>query len=134
MAQLNHLKIVLRCADIQRSRDFYTRVLGFVVQQAWTEEEGRGCILALTENETTAGIELYQMNRADTRFHDAFTRPLENDKIDLQLRTDSVDRWIVRLSGAWPFMGPEILPWGQRWIKLRDPDNLLIAIYEELPT
>lgn len=132
MAQLNHLKVVLRCADIQRSREFYTSVLGFVVQQAWTEEEGRGCILALNENETTAALELYQMNLADTRFHDAFTRPLENDKIDLQLRTDSVDRWIVCLSGKWPFMGPEVLPWGQRWIKLRDPDNLLIAIYEQL--
>jgi len=132
MGQLTHLKVVLRCADIQRSRDFYTRVLGFAVQQAWTEEEGRGCILALDDGETTAGFELYQMNGADPRFHRAFTSPLENDKIDLQLRTDSVDRWIVRLSGVWSFSGPEVLPWGQRWIKLRDPDNLLIAIYEEI--
>lgn len=132
-ASLNHFKVVLRCMNIQRSRDFYTRVLGFVVQQAWTEEEGRGCILAIGENETTAGFELYEMNRSDSRFREIFTRPLEDDKIDLQLRTDSLDRWVVRLSGVYPFAGPEVLPWGQRWIKLRDPDNLLIAIYEELP-
>lgn len=131
MGQLNHLKVVLRCADIKRSRDFYTRVLGFAVAQAWTEDEGRGCMLTLNDAETTAGFELYEMSRADKRFHEAFPRPLDNDKIDLQLRTDSVDRWVVRLSGVWPFSGPEVLPWGQRWIKLRDPDNLLIAIYEE---
>ncbi|MGZ4787654.1 MAG: VOC family protein [Terriglobales bacterium] len=129
---LNHLKVVVRCVNIQRSREFYTKVLGLLVQQAWTEDEGRGCILALNETETTVGLELYEMNRADRRFQEAFTRPLENDKIDLQLRTDSLDRWIVRLSGVWPFTGPEVLPWSQRWIKLRDPDNLLIAIYEEL--
>ncbi len=129
---LNHFKMVLRCANIQRSREFYTRVLGFIVQQAWTEEEGRGCILALSEGETSAGFELYEMNRVDHRFSESFTRRLENDKIDVQLRTDSVDRWVVKLSGVWPFSGPEVLPWGQRWIKLRDPDNLLIAIYEEL--
>jgi len=131
-AHLNHFKVVLRCANMQRSREFYTNVLGFVVQQAWTEDEGRGCILALDDTQTSAGFELYEMNRAERRFQEAFTRPLENDKIDLQLRTDSLDRWIVRLSGVWPFSGPEVLSWGQRWIKLRDPDNLLIAIYEEI--
>jgi hypothetical protein len=39
----------------------------------------------------------------------------------------------LRAGGAWPYQGPEILPWGQRWVKLRDPDNFLIAIYENLP-
>ena len=128
----NHFKMVLRCINVQRSREFYTNILGFVVQQAWTEDEGRGCMLALNEGESSAALELYEMNRSDKRFHEAYSRPLENDKFDLQLRTDSVDRWVVRLSGVWPFTGPEVLPWGQRWIKLRDPDNLLVAIYEEL--
>jgi catechol 2,3-dioxygenase-like lactoylglutathione lyase family enzyme len=132
MSALNHMKVVLRCADIQRSRAFYTQVLGFAVLQAWTEDEGRGCMMAIDEMQTTAAFELYQMTISDRRFHEAFVHPLENDKIDMQLRTESVDRWIVKLSGVWPFSGPETLPWGQRWIKLRDPDNLLIAIYEEI--
>jgi catechol 2,3-dioxygenase-like lactoylglutathione lyase family enzyme len=132
--RLNHFKVVLRCANLQRSREFYTNVLGFAVQQAWTEDEGRGCILALHDSETSVGFELYETNRSNRRFQEAFTRPMENDKVDLQLRTDSLDRWIVRLSGVWPFTGPEVLSWGQRWIKLRDPDNLLIALYEEVKT
>jgi len=131
-ASFNHLKVVLRCVNIQRSREFYTNVLGFAVLQAWTEDEGRGCILAIDEHQTAASFELYEMNRSDRRFQETFSRPLENDKIDLQLRTDSLDRWIVRLSGKVPFTGTDILSWGQRWIKLRDPDNLLIAIFEDL--
>jgi catechol 2,3-dioxygenase-like lactoylglutathione lyase family enzyme len=128
------MKVVLRCIDIERSRAFYTQVLGFAVLQAWKEDEGRGCVLAIDEQQKTAAFELYQMTKQDRRFQEAFMNPLENDKIDLQLRTASVDRWIVRLSGVWPFSGPEVLPWGQRWIKLRDPDQLLIAIYEDLET
>jgi catechol 2,3-dioxygenase-like lactoylglutathione lyase family enzyme len=133
MAELNQMKVVLRCANIQRSRAFYTQVLGFSVLQAWTEDEGRGCVLAIDEQQRVA-FELYEMTALDRRYDEAFRRPLENDKIDLQLKTDSVDRWVVKLSGVWPFSGPEVLPWGQRWIKLRDPDNLLVAIYEDLPS
>lgn len=70
------------------------------------------------------------MEVADPRFDPAFSRPLPSDKVDLQLRTDSVDSWTQALEGMWPFEGPEDLPWGQRWIKLRDPDGLQIAIYE----
>src|SRR3954452_13800967 len=133
MAELNQMKVVLRCANIQRSRAFYTQVLGFSVLQAWTEDEGRGCVLAIDEQQRVA-FELYEMTALDRRYDEAFRRPLENDKIDLQLKTDSVDRWVEKLSGVWPFSGPEVLPWGQRWIKLRDPDNLLVAIYEDLPS
>jgi hypothetical protein len=59
----------------------------------------------------------------------AFGEPVPSDKIDLQLQAGSVDEWAVRLRGRWPFEGPQDLPWGQRWIRLRDPDGLLIAIY-----
>src|SRR3954454_14344607 len=99
--QLNHMKVVMRCANMQRSRDFYTRVLGFSVLQAWTEDEGRGCLMAIDEHQISAAFELYEMSRADNRFQSSFTRPLDNDKLDLQLRTDSLDRWVVRLSGVW---------------------------------
>ena len=81
--------------------------------------------------EETGCLEIYQMNPADPRYDPAFAAPIANDKIDIQLRTDSVHNWIEALKDAWPFEGPADLPWGQRWIKLRDPDGLLIAIYEE---
>ena len=124
---LRSLKTVIRCADFDRSRDFYARVLGLAVAQEWKEPEGRGCIFAIGG----AGLEIYGMTRLDPRFREEFTLPLEGDKIDLQIRADSVDAWAERLRGLWPFEGPADLPWGQRWIQLRDPDGVLIALYQE---
>jgi hypothetical protein len=40
--------------------------------------------------------------------------------------------WIGKLKDEWHFEGPEVLPWGQRWIELWDPDSLPIAICEDL--
>ena len=106
-------------------------MLALTVAEEWDELQGRGCILTLDAS-TSALFELYEMRPADKRFQAAFTLQLTNDKLDPQLKTDSVDSWAARLSGVWPYEGPEDLPWGQRWIKLRDPDNLLIAIYQEI--
>ena len=124
---LHSLKTVIRCADFERSRDFYTRVLGLPVAQEWDEAQGHGAIFSLSG----AYLEIYAMTPADPRFDQAFTEPLRSDKIDLQIGVDSVDEWAERLRGVWPFRGPEVLPWGQRWIQLRDPDRLLLALYEE---
>ncbi len=70
------------------------------------------------------------MSPRDGRFQRAFTQPLSSHKIDMQLRTAALDEWVHHLTGRWPFSGPEITPWGHRWVRLRDPDGLLIAIYE----
>jgi catechol 2,3-dioxygenase-like lactoylglutathione lyase family enzyme len=123
------LKVVIRCASVDASRAFYTDILGLQVVEQWEEEEGRGAVLSAGDAAAGALIEIYEMSPADRRFDPRFRQPVASDKIDLQLRTASVDDWAARLRGRWPFEGPEDLPWGQRWIKLRDPDGLLIAIY-----
>ena len=125
--KLLSLKTVIRCADFDRSRDFYARVLGLSVAEEWSEAEGRGCIFAVGGGY----LEIYGMSAADPRFQPAFRQPVPGDKIDVQVRTVSVDECAERLQGQWPFTGPETLPWGQRWIQLRDPDGLLLALYEE---
>jgi catechol 2,3-dioxygenase-like lactoylglutathione lyase family enzyme len=127
------MKTVLRCSNFARSRDFYTRILGFKVVEEWDEPNGRGCILSPFEAAGSPCFEIYQMTERDPRYHESFTRPLESDKIDVQLRAASVDEWMERLRDVWEFDGPEDLPWGQRWIRLRDPDGMLIAIYQEFP-
>lgn len=130
-AQLT-LKVVIRCRDFKESYRFYHDILGLNVVQDWEEDEGRGCIFHFGGQNSTGWLEIYEMTEQDSRHDLAFSRPLADDKIDLQLRTSSLDYWTERLAGRWPYVGPETLPWGQRWIKLRDPDRLLVAIYEEL--
>ncbi|MEK9136418.1 MAG: VOC family protein [Bacteroidota bacterium] len=130
MGSLKSAKIVIRCRDFSLSRQFYSSVLGLRIVAEWEESGGKGCIFAVTRGEDGGYLEIYEMTNEDERYHPSFSARLQTDKIDLQLRTDSVDSWVNALQGAWPFDGPERLPWGQRWIKLRDPDDLLIAIYE----
>ena len=124
------LKVVIRCANLDARRAFYTEILGLPVVEQWEEEQGRGLIVSAGGG-AGALLEVYEMSHADRRFDARFRERVESDKIDLQLHTESVDDWASRLAGLWPFEGPENLPWGQRWIKLRDPDGLLIAIYTE---
>ena len=130
MTSLVSIKTVIRCRDVQASRSFYHALLRLRVLEEWEESFGRGVIFAFGAEET-GSLEIYQMNPADPRYDAAFAARIANDKIDIQLRTDSVDNWVEALKNAWPFEGPADLPWGQRWIRLRDPDGLLIAIYEE---
>ena len=126
------LKIVIRCRDYQASRRFYAEILGLNVLQEWEEVEGKGCILGFDSSGVGGWLELYQMTEQDPRHDPTFAGPLSNDKIDIQLQTSRLDHWVAALAEQWPFKGPEDLPWGQRWIQLRDPDNLLVAIYEEV--
>lgn len=124
------LKVVIRCADLPASRRFYADVLGLPVVEEWSEPQGRGCIFGFGSDGRSGFLEAYEMTRADPRYRPAFAEPLPVDKIDIQLGAGGLEAWVKRLRGAWPFEGPDSLPWGQRWIRLRDPDGILIAVYE----
>ncbi|HLE14191.1 MAG TPA: VOC family protein [Anaerolineales bacterium] len=124
------LKVVLRCRDFQASHRFYANILHLPVLETWEEEEGQGCIFGFGPEGRSGTLEISQVKEGARRYTAAFAVPFENDKIDLQLRTDNLDAWATALEGVWEFSGPKRLPWGERWIKLRDPDNLLVAIYE----
>ena len=56
---------------------------------------------------------------------------IENDKTDIQLRTDNVEYWATRLKEKWNARGPVLRPWGSHYLYLRDPDGLHIIIYQE---
>jgi catechol 2,3-dioxygenase-like lactoylglutathione lyase family enzyme len=115
----------VRCRDLGASRAFYGGLLGLPVIEQWNEEQGRGMIFSVAPGAT---LETYEMRPSDPRYDPRFLEPMVNDKVDLQLDTKNLEEWAVHLRGRWKFTGPEDLPWGQRWIKLRDPDGLLIAI------
>jgi hypothetical protein len=117
--------------DIGRSRLFYEMLLGLEPVREWTESQGNGCIFPVGEEEATGFIEVYEMNDSDERYKDEFARPLETDKVDVQFNVPLLDAWVQRLKGKWDFDGPSETPWGQTWIRLRDPDNLLIALVED---
>ena len=123
------LKVVVRVADCEASRRFYGGVLALPMVAEWDEPEGRGCIFASPDG---GALEVYEMRPAADRFDPAFRQPIANDKVDIQFRTPSLDAWLAECGDQWPHSAPQTLPWGQRWVQLRDPDNLLVAVYEDL--
>lgn len=124
------IKTVLRVRDFAASRRFYTEVLRLAVVEEWDAPEGKGCVFAFGPNTREGFLEIYGMTPLDRRHTVVFDESLANDKIDIQLGTDRLDEWADWLTGRWPFHGPETTSWGQRWIQVRDPDGLLIALYE----
>jgi catechol 2,3-dioxygenase-like lactoylglutathione lyase family enzyme len=124
------LKMVLQSRDYGASRRFYTDVLALPVVEEWEGSDGRGCVFGLGREGREGFLEVQEMTPVDPRYQKAFARSLDSDKVDLQLGAGSLDAWTGRLSGLWPFEGPFQLPWGQRWITVRDPDGLLVSIYE----
>ena len=127
MPKLMSAKIVIRCQNYLASREFYNSILDLPITDQWEEPGGKGCIFDVGGQ---GFIEIYEMTEAHPRYNPLSLLPVSVDKIDLQLRAESVDEWAKHLDGLWVFEGPERMEWGQRWIKLRDPDNLLISIYE----
>ncbi|MBI2760196.1 MAG: VOC family protein [Chloroflexi bacterium] len=123
-------KVVIRCADYAASRAFYADVLGLPVLQQWDGPAGTGGILALGDRGSGGTLEIYQMTPEDRRYNESFSRPFTNDKVDMQLGTASFEQWIERLTDRWPYEGPVTMPWSERRLQLRDPDNLLVAICE----
>ena len=64
-------------------------------------------------------------------FNEAFTKPVANDKIDIQLKTNDIEYWAKHLTDKWRVRGPVNRPWNSCYLYLRDPDDLQIIIYQE---
>ncbi len=128
MSRLISLKTQIRSRDYDASRRFYTEVLGLRILEEW--EERPGFVAGFGDGAGGGLIEVTEVDASHESYDEAFTRPVANDKIVLQLRTDSVDEWARRLEGVWPFVGPVGRPWGNRYLWLRDPDGIEIALFE----
>ena len=128
------VKTVVRCRDIDASRRFYKDVLGLAVVEEWDKAEGKGCILTPGGNDGLIELsQVHELLAPSPRGRSslaAFSKPFETDKVELQFRTDSLDEWVAHLCQQWEVVGPVARPWGQRYLWLRDPDNLLVALVE----
>ena len=130
MSSLRLLKTVIRTRDFERSRDFYTSVLGLPLVDEWDQDDDRGAIVGLGDDAHSGQIEISATPESSARYDDAQANEVVNDKLEIQIETDSVELWVARLAGRWPVEGPIDRPWGQRYLWLRDPDGVRIALYE----
>jgi catechol 2,3-dioxygenase-like lactoylglutathione lyase family enzyme len=113
--RLNHL--LLWCADVARSLDFYEGRLNFVRIEA-----GDGYArLRAPDGDTTIGLHAVAEGE----------RPPWNEGVWLYLEVEDVDSVCRRLAerGVTFDRGPEDMGWGWRHAYLRDPDGHRLSIY-----
>ncbi len=132
MGDLVNLKTTIRVRDFDASIQFYSSVLQFNIVEEYDDENGsRGCILRIGSEESNAFIEVSEIEPKHSYFNPSFKKPFLNDKIDLQIKTGSMEFWVERLQKLWKARGPVDRPWGSKYLYLKDPDGLQIIIYEE---
>ena len=117
---MGKLKIAIRCEDLTASRAFYESVLGLTVVDSWSEAHGDGCIFSV-------GSGLVEFNEAPGS-HDA--GPVK--RFDIQFEVADLEAWAARIGQGWEYQGPRTQPWGERTLRLRDPDGVLVTVYERM--
>ncbi len=127
-----HVKTVIRTKDFDASKNFYSQILGLDIIEEYDEEMGvRGCILRIGKTGSNAFIEISAIDTNHPYFDSSFARVFDNDKMDLQIKTNSINYWANHIETKWIHKGPIKRPWGAIYLYLRDPDGLQIIIYQE---
>ena len=131
-AILQSSKTVIRTRNFKASIEFYTQLLQLVTLEKYNDGDGsRGAILRLGPESSNAFIEISEIEQTHPYYQEPFSIALQNDKIDIQLRTADVTYWVNRLKGKCKMMGPVLHPWGSYYLYTRDPDGMQIIIYQE---
>ncbi|MCF7886066.1 MAG: glyoxalase/bleomycin resistance/dioxygenase family protein [Candidatus Marinimicrobia bacterium] len=119
---------VLFVSDIEKSKEFYTKVLGLSIKMDMGDN-------VIFEN----GIALWQVPEGHI-IYDKITN--KNDKkknqksFELYLEAEDIESINHKLqdNGVRFFHDLREEPWGQKTVRLYDPDENLIEIGESLPT
>lgn len=128
---LLNTKTVIRTKDFEASKAFYTQILKLKIVEEYNDGNGsRGVIMRVGNKQSNAFIEVSEISAAHYYYQEAFSKGCENDKIDIQIRTDNIHYWATRLQNRWSARGPVLRPWGSHYLYLKDPDGLQIIIYQ----
>ncbi|HNP18111.1 MAG TPA: VOC family protein [Fulvivirga sp.] len=135
--QPNHnllsLKTVIRTRGFEASKSFYVGLLNLEIVEEYDDGNGsRGLILRFGDENSNAFMEISEILESHDYYQPPFSKAIENDKLDIQLKTNDIGYWAKLLKEKqWPFRGPVPRPWGSQYLYLRDPDGLHIIIYQE---
>ena len=119
-SNLSGIKIRIETPLLEQSVKFYSEYLGLKIIETWHEEGDRGVILGLTSNvNNQAFIELgYEK------------KPKNNTGMSIQIRVNSLDDVMNKISGKIKFSSPEIRPWGSKYLYVVDPIGITVILFE----
>lgn len=123
---MNLVSIRMITDDLDRVVEFYERITGVAAVRSspvFAELILPSCTLAIGHTQTTA------------LFGDGSARPADNHSVIIEFRVDDVDSEYERLKplvSDW-VQEPTTMPWGNRSILFRDPDDNLVNLFTPVP-
>jgi len=110
-------QVLLQVKDVERSREFYTRKLGFKVLYDFSPEY----VAVLTPNKLQIGLHPFQIGHRRQRSR--------NQPAGIEFEVDNVDLWYRRLRKLGiRFSEKPKDSWGEREARFSDPDGYRLAI------
>jgi catechol 2,3-dioxygenase-like lactoylglutathione lyase family enzyme len=114
------LKTRISTPDYLSTRAFYERVFGMVVAEEWDEPGDAGVILAFKNGKHETLLEICRVDHA-----------MDFSGLSLQFRVGSLSDFMATLPSEIDSQGPQPRPWGSTYLYLRDPNGILIVVYED---
>ena len=126
LSGLHHIAII--CSDYERSKKFYTDVLGFQVQQEAYRQERDSWKLDLALNGTYL-IELFSFPHPPARV----SRPEATGLRHIAFRVDDIEEAVQELEQKGVTTEPVRVDeyTGRRFTFFSDPDGLPVELYEQ---
>jgi len=110
-------QVLLQVKDVERSKEFYTRKLGFKVRYDFSPKY----VAVLTPNKLQIGLHPFQRGRGRQRSR--------NQPAGIEFEVDNVDFWYRRLRKLGiRFTEKPKDSWGEREARFSDPDGYRLAI------
>lgn len=121
------LRVALTTDDYERLSRFYREGLGLEPSQFWDEDQGRALVLELGR----ATLEVF--DEAQARTVDAIEAGRRvSGRVRLALQVPDLDAATERLltHGAELVHPPVLTPWGDRNVRLEDPDGMQVTLFQ----
>ncbi len=121
------LRIALTVKDFERSVKFYTDGLGMVPAAFWDNGQGRALILEMGKGT----LEIFDEAQAET-IDQIEAGQRVSGQIRFALQVPNIDDAMVKLlaHGATLVHEPVVTPWGDRNVRLQDPDGMQVTLFE----
>jgi len=121
------LRVALTVKDFERSVKFYTEGLGIEPAAFWNNGQGRALILEMGK----ATLEIFDEAQAET-IDQIEAEKRVSGQIRFALQVPDIDVAMVKLlaDGASLVHEPVVTPWGDRNVRLADPDGMQVTLFE----
>jgi methylmalonyl-CoA/ethylmalonyl-CoA epimerase len=122
------LRLALTTGDYDRLAEFYREGLGLEPAQTWPEDQGRALVLDLGR----ATLEVFDEKQAQTVDEIEVGRRISG-QLRLALQVPDLDGAVQRLlaHGAILVHPVVVTPWGDRTVRLQDPDGMQITLFQK---